>query len=65
MTDQDPGLLPGHHIVSHRMKLVAFSDVLSRQYDPSMAGHDATIICLKLSQSWFKGILLGCAILSA
>ena len=65
ITDQDPGLLPGHHIVSYRMKLVAVSDVPSRQYDPSVAGHDATIICFKLSQSWFQGIFLGCAILSA
>ena len=59
MTDQDPGFLPGQHIVSHWMKLVAVSDVPSRQYDPSVAGHDTTIICLKLSQSWFQGVLLG------
>ena len=59
MTDQDPGLLPGHHIVSHRMKLVALSDVPSGQYDLSVAGHDATVICLELSQSWFQGVLLG------
>ena len=58
MTDQDSGFLPGHHVVPHWMKLVV-SDVLSRQYDPSVAGHDATVIRFKLSQSWFQGVLLG------
>ena len=57
MTDQDPSIFPFHHIVPHRMKLLG-ADVLSWHDGPSMCLHNATIICLKLCQSWFQGCLL-------